>query len=135
MSIVFWDPCWSSYILHCSQSPTWLVSPAIFHREKFSEGWVNCSGRAKFLALGLPDSQPCALSFVSCCSWVYDLYYVWSTFPVILSGWKQSTMFHEQQSLTAEYAQEKFCVAIKIITKLIRHIFNDMYNSYCATHH
>lgn len=32
----------------------------------------------------------------------------------------------------AEYAQEEFCIAIKITTKLIRHIFNDMHNCYCA---
>lgn len=35
----------------------------------------------------------------------------------------------------AEYAQEEFSVAIKITAKLIKHIFNDMYKSYCATHH
>lgn len=50
----------------------------------------------KLLVLGLHKSQPCILSFELCCSQVYDLYYVWSTLPLILSGWKQSTMFHEQ---------------------------------------
>lgn len=129
---------WPSFQSFCIffTKPHTTVTTARFHREHFQwkVEWIVVMD-LKFSALGFYDSKPGVLSLALSFSQVCDLSFVGTKFPVVLSGWKQPTMFHMQQSLMVEYPWEGFHVTIKIITKLIRHAFNDMYNSYSATHH